>query len=137
MARILDLLIYSNTSFKVIKSSKDWSSPMKVAGPLPTHNWSLVNSEIFLLNMVLCIINIGLLVILIYIFFSGHIREKSKYKSILLVFAVVLITQNSIILFYFLTSSFLSPAMGMPIFAINLLEATYIISILIMGWQQR
>ncbi len=111
---------------------------MKVAGPIPTHSSSLVNSEIFLLNMALSIVNIGLLVILIYIFLSGHIREKFKYTSILLVLAVLLITQNSTIVFLILTSrSFLSPAMGMPIFPINLLEAAYLTYILIIVWPER
>ncbi len=111
---------------------------MKVAGPISNHSWSLVNSEIFLLNTALCIINIGLLVILIYIILSGHIRGNSKYTSILLVLALLLIIQNILIIFFILTSRILlSTALGLPIFTINLLEAAYLISILIMVLQER
>jgi hypothetical protein len=104
---------------------------MKVAGPVPDTG-GLLNSQIIVLDTVLNIINIGLLMILIYLFLSSYINQKSKSNTIILLLAILLLFQNILMLIILFIPSFLqTPSTGMPSFVLNLTETMVITYILI------
>lgn len=104
---------------------------MKVAGPVPDTG-GLLNSQIIVLDTVLNIINIGLLIILIYLILSSYINQKSKSNTIILLLATLILFQNILMLIVLFNPSFLqSSSMGMPIFVLNLTETMLITYILI------
>lgn len=104
---------------------------MKVAGPAPTDGWGLTNSNIIFLDILLGIINLCLLLVLLSIFLSRYSLEKSKFKSISLVFIFLLLIQNILMLYFpLILSNFQESGMVMPFFILNLTETLALIYII-------
>jgi hypothetical protein len=69
------------------------------------------------------IINIILLLILLFIYVSSYRKLKSSFSMGLILFALLLIMQNSVFIFFLLVSrGFHGPGMGGSVLSINIIQ---------------
>ncbi len=76
-------------------------------------------------------INIILLFLLLLVYISSYRKLKSSFSLGLVFFALLLIMQNAIFIFFLLTrEGFQGPGMGLPVLSINLVQLSALIVLL-------
>ena len=88
------------------------------------------------LGMMIALLNIGLLLALLVIFIKSYIKIKSKFTLGLMIFATLMFLQKvGNILFFLRYSEFRVPKLGLPVFALSLLELLAYSALLWITWE--
>jgi multisubunit Na+/H+ antiporter MnhB subunit len=76
-------------------------------------------------------INIILLFLLLLVYISSYRKLKSSFSLGLVFFALLLIMQNAIFIFFLLTrEGFQGPGMGLPVLSVNLIQLSALVVLL-------
>lgn len=76
-----------------------------------------------LLAAIVGVANIILLIILLFIYVSSYKKLKSRFSMGLVVFALLLIVQNALFIFFLLArKGFHGPGMGGPVLSLNIMQ---------------
>ncbi len=76
-------------------------------------------------------VNIVLLFLLLLVYLSNYRKLKSSFSLGLVLFAVLLILQNALFMFFLLSfEGFRGPGMGAPVLSINLIQLSALIVLL-------
>ena len=80
-------------------------------------------------------INIILLLLLLSVYISSYRRLKSSFSLGLILFAVLLIMQNAVFIFFLLgREGFHGPGMGTPVLSLNIIEFGALIALVKTTW---
>ncbi|MCK9151147.1 hypothetical protein [Methanobacterium alcaliphilum] len=80
-------------------------------------------------------VNIGLLVVMLFIYISSYKKLKSSFTLGLIVFVLLLILQNLVfIAFLLLREGFHGPGMGGPVLSINVIQFGALMVLLKITW---
>jgi len=79
--------------------------------------------------------NIILLLVLLFLYVSSYRKLKSQFSLGLVLFAALLIVQNSLFIFFLLSrKGFYGPGMGLPLLSVNILQFGALIVLLKITW---
>ncbi|MDP3065917.1 MAG: hypothetical protein Q8N08_04185 [Methanobacteriaceae archaeon] len=81
------------------------------------------------------LINIALLLVMLGIYLSSYRRLKSRFTLGLVFFALLLILQNALFIFFLIISEgFRGPGMGGPVLSLNIIQFGALIVLLKITW---
>jgi len=80
-------------------------------------------------------INIALLLVLFIIYISNYRKLKSSFSMGLALFAVLLVMQNVLFIFFLVSrQGFHGPGMGAPVLSLNIIQLSALIVLLKITW---
>jgi hypothetical protein len=81
-------------------------------------------------------VNIGLLLVMLFIYLSSYKKLKSSFTLGLILFVLLLILQNTVfIAFLLLQEGFHGPGMGGPVLSINVIQFGALLVLLKITWE--
>ncbi len=111
-------------------------------GPEPVFKGDEFETELFddpnlaILAALVGAVNIGLLLVMLFIYLSSYKKLKSSFTLGLILFVLLLILQNTVfIAFLLLREGFHGPGMGGPVLSINIIQLGALIVLLKITWE--
>jgi hypothetical protein len=87
------------------------------------------------LAAIICLANIGLLLILLFTYVTSYRKLKSQFTMGLVIFASLLIIQNIMFMFFLLSrAGFHGPGMGFPVLSMSIVEFGALLVLLKTTW---
>ncbi|MGC9518024.1 MAG: hypothetical protein ACP5C3_10070 [Methanomicrobiales archaeon] len=109
---------------------------MKIGGKGYRGGAGFSNTEIAYASALVNVANICLLLALLYVYIRSYRRLKSNFTLGLMLFAFLLLLQNTFFLMFFiLQTGFRGPGMGVPLLTINSTQLIALIILLKITWE--